>query len=341
MLSAPVALAAFAVAGIAVGVVTAGRTRALGVALALTTLALPLLVEPLYARVLLAFGCMVFVVRAIDWYDSFYAPRRRGLPQREEKSVPAAGASADRPLRTASSTGPAVRRRKRYEEIAEHIELLIHSDRIGEGGQLPSERELMERFGVGRSTVREALFMLQRMGLVQVNSGAPARVTLPTAEVFVSELSGAARLFLGTPQGMRQFQHARALFEIGLAREAATDPTPETSATLGAALEANRQAIGDPAAFEQTDLDFHSALAATSGNPIFVSLTKALNEWLAKQRAVSIRAGASHEEVYAQHKAIHDAIVGGAPEAAMAAMQAHLDFVVRMYWQAVTGEGAA
>ena len=66
MLSAPVALAAFAVAGIAVGVVTAGRTRALGVALALTTLALPLLVEPLYARVLLAFGCMVFVVRAID-----------------------------------------------------------------------------------------------------------------------------------------------------------------------------------------------------------------------------------------------------------------------------------
>ena len=249
--------------------------------------------------------------------------------------MPTAGASTARPR-----AGAPVRRRKRYEEIAEHIELLIHSDRIGEGGQLPSERELMERFGVGRSTVREALFMLQRMGLVQVNSGAPARVTLPTAEVFVSELSGAARLFLGTPRGMRQFQHARALFEIGLARQVAMSPTPETRAALGAALEANRRAIGNMAAFEQTDLDFHSALAAASGNAIFVSLTKALNEWLAKQRAVSIRAGASHEEVYAQHKAIHDAIVAGDPQAAMAAMQAHLDFVVRMYWQAVTGEDA-
>lgn len=245
-----------------------------------------------------------------------------------------AGASGARPR-----AGATVRRRKRYEEIAEHIELLIQTDRIGEGGQLPSERELMERFGVGRSTVREALFMLQRMGLVQVNSGAPARVTLPTAEIFVSELSGAARLFLGTPEGMRQFQHARALFEIGLAREIARDPSPQTRAALSDALEANRRSIGDPAAFEQTDLDFHSALAAASGNPIFVSLTKALNEWLAKQRALSIRAGASREEVYQQHKAIHDAIVAGDPDAAMAAMQAHLDFVVRMYWKAVVGAG--
>ena len=47
-----------------------------------------------------------------------------------------------------------VPRRKRHEEVVEHIELLVLSDRIGIGGRLPSERELMERFGVGRSTVR-------------------------------------------------------------------------------------------------------------------------------------------------------------------------------------------
>ena len=65
-----------------------------------------------------------------------------------------------------SAVAPAGTRRKRYEEIAEHIELQIFSGKLAEGSKIPSERELMERFGVGRSTVREALFALQRKGLL-------------------------------------------------------------------------------------------------------------------------------------------------------------------------------
>ena len=87
-------------------------------------------------------------------------------------------------------------KRKRHEEVAEHIELLVLSHRIGIGSRLPSERELMERFGVGRSTVREALFKLNRMGLVQLAPGSQARITRPTAELIVNELAGAARHFL-------------------------------------------------------------------------------------------------------------------------------------------------
>ena len=64
---------------------------------------------------------------------------------------------------TEESDGRAAPMRKRHEEIVEHIEWLVLSDRIGSGNQLPSERRLMERFGVGRSTVREALFKLSRM----------------------------------------------------------------------------------------------------------------------------------------------------------------------------------
>ena len=78
----------------------------------------------------------------------------------------------------------AMPKRKRHEEVAEHIELLVLSHRIGIGSRLPSERELMERFGVGRSTVREALFKLNRMGLVQLapharvsGAGSPLRST--------------------------------------------------------------------------------------------------------------------------------------------------------------------
>ena len=55
--------------------------------------------------------------------------------------------------------------------------------RVRSGGRLPSEKELMERFGVGRPAVREALFILQQQGLVEIASGARARVTAPIAKL--------------------------------------------------------------------------------------------------------------------------------------------------------------
>jgi GntR family transcriptional repressor for pyruvate dehydrogenase complex len=230
------------------------------------------------------------------------------------------------------------RRRKRYEEIAEHIELQILSDRLGEGGRLPSERELMERFGVGRSTVREALFSLQRMGLVEVMSGAPARITRPTADSIIGALAGAARHFLATPIGVRHFQHARLLFEVGLARDAASRADDTKIARLAAALDANRRSIGDQTSFLQTDLDFHFTLAEISGNPIFTSVNVALNDWLGKQREMSVRGGATQSSAYAQHAAIFDAIAARDPIRAQQTVEAHLTTVARQYWTGVEAD---
>ena len=80
---------------------------------------------------------------------------------------------------------------------------------------------------MGRPAVREALFALQRMGLVEVRSGMRARVTQPTPDRLIGELSEAVKLFLVTDGGIQQFQDARASFEIGLARHAALHATPE------------------------------------------------------------------------------------------------------------------
>src|ERR1700704_6421236 len=150
-----------------------------------------------------------------------------------------------------------IRRRKLYEEVVARIEGMIHEGRYSSGDQLPSERELMEELGVGRSAVREAMLSLQRMGLVTVSSGERARVTTPSATVLVRELSGAARLLLAQQGGIGRFQEARALFEIGLARLAAEKATPEDLAMLREALEANRLAIGNRSRFMQTDVAFH------------------------------------------------------------------------------------
>jgi DNA-binding FadR family transcriptional regulator len=226
-----------------------------------------------------------------------------------------------------------IRRRKLYEEVAARIEEMIREGRYSAGDQLPSERELMEELGVGRSAVREAMLSLQKMGLVAVSSGERARVTAPSATALVRELSGVARLLLAQEGGIARFQEARMLFEIGLARLAAEKASQDDIAMLGEALEANRATIDDHASFMRTDVAFHYVIAKIPNNPIFTSLYEAVVEWLTEQRAISGRAPNAGEAAHAAHVRIYRAIAAHDAAEAQAAMQDHLEQVVKLYWQ--------
>ena len=227
-----------------------------------------------------------------------------------------------------------VRRRKLYEDIAKRIEEAILDGDLAEGDQIPSERKLMATFGVGRTSVREALFALQRMGLIALNNGEPARVTRPTPEVLVGELSGSARHLLSSPEGVRNFQEARLFLEVALARHAALHATKADIAALAHALEANQQAIGDTEKFVRTDVAFHFVLAQIPQNPIFTALHSAIAAWLREQRATAARAErASMRRAYNAHARIYDAVLSRAPDAAEEAMRRHLTQVSKFYWQ--------
>jgi DNA-binding FadR family transcriptional regulator len=230
-----------------------------------------------------------------------------------------------------------IRRRKLHEDVALRIEEMIRDARFSPGDQLPAEREIMEELGVGRSAVREALLSLEKMGLVRLSSGERARVTAPTAQILVHELSGAARLLLSQEGGVKRFQEARALFEVGLARLAALQATSDDLAHLHQALEANRQAIGDRNAFMQTDVAFHYAIATIPRNTIFASLYNAVVEWLREQRDISGRTPQSAQLAYAAHERIYNGIAAHDAAQAQAAMQDHLNQVASLYWQ-VKGE---
>jgi len=225
-----------------------------------------------------------------------------------------------------------IRRRRLYEDIVVRLETAIVQGQVAPGDQLPSERELMETYGVGRTSVREALFALQRMGLVSISSGERTRVTQPTPEALVNDLSGAARHLLAKPGGVKHFQQARLFFEVSLARHAAEHATPEDVAELAVALEANRQAIGQSEVFERTDVAFHYVIARISRNPIFTALHAAIAEWLMEQRTTSILAAGADRAAYRAHAKIHAAILRREPDAAAAAMRSHLEQVNRYYW---------
>jgi GntR family transcriptional repressor for pyruvate dehydrogenase complex len=231
-----------------------------------------------------------------------------------------------------------VRKRRLSEDVAEHLAKMIEDGTFAESERLPSERELMRHFGVGRPSVREALLHLRKMGLVEVGSGERARVTRPTPQFVIDALSGPARSMLSEPGGVRNFQNARIFFETGLARYAALHATADELASFEAALEANRQSIGDLDQFERTDVDFHYVLALMPHNPIFAAIHAALVEWLLEQRRTTLAPG-EDAKAYEAHRAIFEAIAARDPDAAERAMRDHLEYVARRYTDVVGAGG--
>jgi len=227
-----------------------------------------------------------------------------------------------------------VRKRKLYEEIVERLQASMLDGRLALGEQLPSERELMTTFQVGRTAIREALFALNRMGLVSLQNGERAIVTRPSASALLDELSPSILHMLQASDGVRHFQDARMLFEVALARHAAQHATEEDIAELAAALKANKEAMDNLDEFVETDVEFHFVLARIARNPIFTSLHSAIAAWLKEQRAISVHQPTSPERAYRAHARIYRAVADQDVDGAERAIRKHLEEVGRFYWKA-------
>ncbi len=231
-----------------------------------------------------------------------------------------------------------IRRTRIYKEIARRLEEQIFDGRLRPGDTLPSERELMEHYGVGRPAVREAFLTLQKSGLIAVQNGERARVTRPSASNLVDELGSSARYLLSKSDGVQEFQQARMLFEVGLVRYAAEHATEQDIARLAEALKNNEASVSDMAAFARTDVAFHFVLAEVPRNSIFVALHTALAEWLTEQRDTSLRRPGAARSALKAHRAIFKAVKEGDCDAAESAMKQHLASVEDYYWRTKRGQ---
>ncbi len=223
---------------------------------------------------------------------------------------------------------------RRFQSVVEALEDEMNRGLIRPGDRLPSERDLMLRHGVGRGSVREALFTLQRMGLVRLSRGERACAIRPTAREMVQELSGAARRMLVQPDGVRHFQHARRLLECALAGEAAERADPVSMERLREALNATQKARGLERAIA-ADVQFHACIAEMAGNPVLTALQNAVGEWLREQRSTSVQAPQARTHANAAHQRIYTAIAARDADQAMSAMRQHLNEVEQHYWEVV------
>ncbi len=201
---------------------------------------------------------------------------------------------------------------------------MIQSGDYVPGDRLPSERDLMAMFDVGRTSIREALFALQRKGVVKINRGDRPRVIEPEPAQLIADFSDVVAVVLSRPSGILHFNQARWFFEASVARQVAEMAQADDLAALDEALDANREAIGNVDDFAATDIAFHKTMAVITGNPIVLSVHDALVEWVMLRRIMRGDILASNRASYAGHVAITGAIHAGDGEAAYRLMADHI-----------------
>jgi DNA-binding FadR family transcriptional regulator len=224
---------------------------------------------------------------------------------------------------------------KVHEQIGRELEAMILDGTYQPGDTLPSERQLMETFGVGRPAVREALLSLERAGIVRLRSGSPAVVTRVSPHKVLSGLALPVRSFMADVAGIRELQDARKIVECAIARRAALHRSNDDLERISKALNANAAALGDLPLFERTDVDFHAEIVRTVRNRIFEASLLALSDWLLEQRQTTLKMAGQRERALAFHIDIFKAIEQGDPDAAERAMAVHMDQTIDVYWKAV------
>ena len=225
-----------------------------------------------------------------------------------------------------------VERKKLSETVEEELEMMIRQGEIAEGDALPSERELMAAFGVGRPSIRDALSALARKGLVKISSGERTRVTRPSPDTIISELSGMSKDFLTLPNGLQYFDQLRSFFESSLVRHAAEFATKEQIGELEKALELNSKAINNDSQFKKTDIYFHRVIASIPGNPIFLAIHQALVDWVIDARPAKTNAKKLNAKSHQDHVDIVECIKNGDVEGADKKLTQHIQYVFDQYY---------
>ncbi|WP_299815637.1 transcriptional regulator NanR [uncultured Roseibium sp.] len=217
-------------------------------------------------------------------------------------------------------------RRKLSDQVLERLREMIVRGELAPGDLMPSERELMKRFGVGRPAVREAMQSMHTQGLITISHGERSRVSELSADLAFRQMDMVARMLLSaSSDNLEYLKEARRLFEVGMVKIATEKATKEDIAELEKLLATQRTKLGNPSEFIKADIAFHSKISAISGNPILAAVCDAMLTWLFNYHADLLIWSGRENVTLEEHQKIIECIASGDPAAAASALGTHLN----------------
>lgn len=214
--------------------------------------------------------------------------------------------------------------------VVRQIEQLILRGILRPGERLPSERDLSDRLGVSRPSIREAIANLVGRGLLATRAG---------SGIYVADVLGSA---FSEPLIKLFSSHEEALFDYiafrrdleGLAAERAarlgSDTDHKVITTLFKKME-SAHTKRNPAEEAALDAEFHMSIVEASHNVFMLHMMRSMFEMLRAgvfyNRQVMFKVRTTRSALLDQHRTIHDAIVARDPKGARQAIEDHLNFV--------------
>lgn len=212
-----------------------------------------------------------------------------------------------------------IERRKVYEQVSERLSAQIGTS-LQPGDTLPSERELAERYRVGRSSVREALRMLESRGLIE-SRGSGAFVIAPWRNPFQEPLS---LVVSGEDVDRTQLFEVRRMLEAEAAALASARRSVGDLELLHEATNEMERSLDSPDDFVAADIRFHLVLAEATGNRLLLHLMQAIRERLTEMFGTVYRFPGGPERSIAQHRLITQAVEAEDGARARQQMTAHI-----------------
>ena len=219
---------------------------------------------------------------------------------------------------------------KLSQSVVRQIELLILRGILRPGERLPSERELSERLGVSRPSLRDAVADLQGRGLLASRAGAGVYVAQVLGSAFSESL---VQLFAA---------HEEALFDYIAFRRDMEGLTAERAARFGSDTDLmvvdtifRKMEVAhtkrNPTDEARLDAEFHMAIIEASHNVIMLHMMRSMFELLREgvfyNRQIMFRQRTTRDTLLDQHRAINVALQARDPIGARAAVEAHLNYV--------------
>ncbi|WP_308916084.1 FadR/GntR family transcriptional regulator [Jannaschia sp. LMIT008] len=221
---------------------------------------------------------------------------------------------------------------RRADAVVRQVEGLILRGVLRPGDRLPPERDLSERLGVSRPSLRAAVADLSARGLLTSRAGSGVYV----ADVLGSAFSPAlVALFARQDDALLDYIAFRRDIEGLAAARAARQGSDTDLAVVGAVLRRMEGAHGrsDPKEQAALDAEFHMSIVEASHNVVMLHMMRSMMDLLREgvffNRAAMFRQRTTGDALLDQHRAIHDALVARDAPRARAAVEGHMDFVHR------------